>query len=211
MPGQGGRARRSRQPTGDAWSSGLRRRSDLHPAAQRLNGCRRALRYASPHRRSCEVWETSSRRSSFCPPGEPLHPARSCRCCDRLLTETVNPSDQWTRNAAYPDQPGDSPHHSTSEDSYFSGFTWLVRPLNEAYLHRSKKTRDKDFKRHGDLDKRPPRIDFEIGFPRKRLAIESVRIEGSNNQLEAVLLGTYDGQVGIYKYRGGSVPCSARY
>jgi hypothetical protein len=38
MPGQGGRARRSRQRTGDAWSAGLRRRCDPHPAAHQLNG-----------------------------------------------------------------------------------------------------------------------------------------------------------------------------
>jgi hypothetical protein len=51
-----------------------------------------------------------------------------------------------------PCQPGDSPHHSTSEDSYFSGSVWLVRPLNEAYLLQSEKTRDKDLKKHDDLD-----------------------------------------------------------
>ena len=30
--------------------------------------------------------------------------------------------------------------------------SWLVRPLNEPYLFQSEKTRDKDLKKHGDLD-----------------------------------------------------------
>lgn len=51
-----------------------------------------------------------------------------------------------------PDQPGDSPHHSTPEDTYFSGSVRLVRPLNEAYPFQSEKARDKDLKKHGDLD-----------------------------------------------------------
>ena len=111
------------------------------------------MRRVSPRHRSCEVWEPTPRRSIFDPPpGASLHPARSSRRCVRLLTETVSPSDQWTIFQHTLDQPGDSPHHSTPEDSKFSGFAWLVRPLNEAYLHRSEKTRDKDLKKHGGLD-----------------------------------------------------------
>ncbi len=63
------------------------------------------------------------------------------------------------------DQPDDSPHHSTAEDSYFSGFVWLVRPLNEAYLLRSEKTRDKDLKNHDDLDhQRRSLLGVGLGF-----------------------------------------------
>ncbi len=63
------------------------------------------------------------------------------------------------------DQPDDSPHHSTAEDSYFSGSVWLVRPLNEAYLLRSEKTRDKDLKNHDYLDyQRRSLLGVGLGF-----------------------------------------------
>ena len=127
---------------------------DPHPADHGLDEAVDAWRCESLHRRSFEVWEVPPRRSRFNPsPGASLHPARSSRRCVRLLTKTVRPSDQWTRHSAYPRPAWRIPFSSPPRRVAVSRCPpRLVRPLNEPYPLRSEKTRDKDLKKHDDLD-----------------------------------------------------------
>ncbi len=186
--------------TADAWSSRLRRRIGLSPADLGLED-HDALRRESQHRRFIEVWELSPRRSTN--PSSPealfIQPVVTGVAFGSLLRPfAFQTSGRVSRHTLR--QPGDSPHHSTSEDSYFSGFVWLVRPPNEAYPHRSEKTRDKDLKNHDDLDhQRRSLLGVGLGF-KITLAVNKL-LSGSRvgaSVIRAVGLGN-DHPVGCFR------------
>ena len=95
-----------------------------------------------------------SRRSRITPsPGASLHPARSSRRCVRLFAESVHPSDYVGETFGIPfANQADFPSVLHPEGLRSRCPARLVRPLARPYLCRSGNTRDKDLKKHGDLD-----------------------------------------------------------
>jgi hypothetical protein len=81
---------------------------------------------------------------------------------DELGSLTVRPSDQWARIRHTLLQPGVFPLTTPRWSIFLRGPPGLVRPLFEPYLHRFEKTRDKDLKRHGDLDHQAHTVQFTI-------------------------------------------------